>query len=272
MKVYISADIEGVSGVVHREHTARDGREHDRARLWMTEEVNAAIRGAKRAGATTIIVNDGHGTMRNIILEQLDADARLISGSPKRYAMMQGIEAQNFDAAIFVGYHTQMGHTGVLNHTFHGGVVQSIRWNGESLGEFGLNAYLAAYFHTPVIFVSGCQYMQEEARHLIPSIETAVVKETIHQVVALNDSPLRAQEKIENGVFEALMRKNHAMLALPKSVTVEMTVSQTVYADAIAILPNVERIDATTVQITVENVEQAYRYVRSWIMMASAVQ
>ena len=68
------------------------------------------------------------------------------------------------------------------------------------------------------------------------------------------------------------MRKNHAMLALPESVTVEMKVSQTVYADAIAILPNVTRIDATTVQITVENVEQAYRYVRSWIMMASAVQ
>ena len=85
MKLYISADIEGVAGVVHSEHTTRDGKEHDRARSLMTEEVNACVRGALEAGVTEIVVNDSHGTMRNLIPEQqLHPEAELISGSPKK--------------------------------------------------------------------------------------------------------------------------------------------------------------------------------------------
>lgn len=106
VKLYISADIEGVAGVVHSEHTTRDGREHDRARMLMTEEVNACIRGAVAAGANEIVVNDSHGTMRNIIPELLHTEASLISGSPKKLAMVEGLD-ETFDAAVFIGYHTK---------------------------------------------------------------------------------------------------------------------------------------------------------------------
>lgn len=102
LNVFISADIEGVAGVVHREHTARDGREHDRARMLMTREVNACVEGALEAGATLVVVNDSHGTMRNLISEEMHPEAEYITGSPKVLAMMQGID-KTFDAAIFLG-------------------------------------------------------------------------------------------------------------------------------------------------------------------------
>ena len=103
MRIFISADMEGVAGVVHTEHTARDGREHDRARRLMTQEVNAAVEGALQAGASYILVNDSHGTMRNILPELLHPEADLITGSPKPLSMMQGIDP-TFDAAFFIGY------------------------------------------------------------------------------------------------------------------------------------------------------------------------
>ena len=118
MKVFISVDLEGISGVVHDEHTGRTGKEHDRARKLMTGEANGAIIGALEAGASDVVVNDSHGTMRNLIPEELHEDAMLITGSTKPLSMMQGID-RGFDAAFFVGYHAGRGTLhGILDHTY----------------------------------------------------------------------------------------------------------------------------------------------------------
>lgn len=270
MKVFISADIEGVSGVVHREHTARTGREHDYARMLLSEEVNACVLGALEAGAEEIIVNDAHGTMRNLFHEKLHPKAELILGSPKKLAMMEGID-ETYAAAFFLGYHTMMGKNGILNHTFHGAVVRSVVVNGIEVGEFGLNALVANHFKVPVVFVSGCNLLADEAKELIPSIHTAVVKQTVNQTVAQNLHPITARTLIQSTAKEALESyKSVAPFKLEGPYTFDMQFLHTGLADAAAILPYVKRKDAVTVSFTVEDIIIGYRMVRSLIMIANA--
>lgn len=271
MKVFISADIEGISGVVHGEHTTRDGREHNYARMLMTKEVNACVQGALEAGAEKIVVNDSHGTMRNIYHEELHPKAELILGSPKKLAMMEGISSE-FDAVLFVGYHTKMGSDGILNHTFHGGVVGSIEVNGIELGEFGLNALVAGHFNVPVVFVSGCNLVAEEARACIPGIHSAVVKKTINRTVAQNLHPVTARELIKESTKKALLDyKEIKPFILEGPYHVNMKFLHTGLADAVEILPFVKRVNPLTISFSTTDVLACYQLIRSAIMMASTV-
>jgi len=271
MKVFISADIEGVSGVVHGEHTVRDGREHDYARMLMTKEVNACVEGALEAGAEKIVVNDSHGTMRNIYHEELHTKAELILGTPKKLAMMEGINA-DFDAALFVGYHTKMGSDGILNHTFNGRVVRSIEVNGVELGEFGLNALVAGHFDVPVIFVSGCNLLGIEAMECVPNIHQAIVKETINRTAALNVHPVIAREMIKKGTKKALLSPEKiSPYILESPFTVKVTFLHTGLADAVEILPFMERLDPLTISFVAGDALECYQLIRSSIMMASSI-
>lgn len=131
MKIYISADIEGVSGVVEREHLSNQGHDYSRARKLMTEEVNAAVKGVLKAGAKDILVNDSHGSMTNILIEELHEGARLVTGRQKHLGMMQGID-ESFDAVLFfIGYHARHNTPGVLSHSYHGKTVYGIKLNGN---------------------------------------------------------------------------------------------------------------------------------------------
>src|SRR5689334_11433635 len=127
MQVYISVDMEGVAGVVHVDQVRRSGHDYERARRWMTAEASAAIAGAFEGGATAVVVNDSHGDMRNLVLEELDPRAELISGSLKPLSMVQGIGA-GFGCALFVGYHAGAGsQAGIMDHTYFGAVVNRCR-------------------------------------------------------------------------------------------------------------------------------------------------
>lgn len=272
MKIFISADIEGVAGVVHREHTARDGREHDRARMLMTQEVNACIEGALSSGATEVVVNDSHGTMRNLIPEAIHPSAEYITGSPKPLAMMEGINS-NFDAAIFLGYHSRMGNEGVLNHTFHGGVVDNIKINHKDMGEFALNAGIAGHFSVPVVLVSGCQHTAEEAVDYIPGIETAIVKQTINRQSARNLSPQRARERIKEKTMISLSRISEIKpVSLQGPFLVEISYLHSGLADVAGILPIVEKINPKTHLFETDDFITAFRYIRSLIAIAGALQ
>jgi D-amino peptidase len=269
LKLYISADIEGISGVVHQEHTGRDGREHDRARMYMTDEINACITGALEAGISEVVVNDSHGTMRNVLLERLHSEAELISGSPKKFAMVEGLN-KDFDAAIFLGYHTRMGTYGILNHTFHGRAVQTIKINGKEYGEFGLNAAVAGYHEVPVVMVSGCNLLAEEATGLIPSIHTAIVKQTINRTTARNLSVQKSQDRIQRETFNAIKNRDRIKpFVLSTPLQVELSFLHTGLADVAEILPTVKRIDPNTVTFTTTSILEAYRYIRSLIIMVS---
>src|SRR5262249_53319110 len=168
LKVFISVDMEGVSGVVTNDQTSAGGADYNRFRRLMTEETNAAIDGAREAGATEIVVNDSHGSMRNLLIEELHAPAELISSNIKPMGMMQGIDS-SFDAVIFVGYHAKAGSAvGVLAHT-GSGAIADLRINGRSVGEAGMNILAAGVLGVPVVMITGDQEALAQARELVPN-------------------------------------------------------------------------------------------------------
>ena len=167
-KVYISVDLEGISGVNGDDQTSAGQPEYGRARKLMAEDANAAIRGAFEGGATDVLVNDSHGSQRNLLPEDLDPRARLISHSFKRHGMMEGLD-DTFDAVIFVGYHAKAdAPRGLFAHT-GSGVVRDLQINGRSVGEGGMNALLAAWYGVPVVAVSGDDVAVAEVKESVPA-------------------------------------------------------------------------------------------------------
>jgi len=163
MNVLISVDMEGISGVVASDHTSSSHKEYERFRKLMTADTNAAIEGALSGGATQVVINDSHEGMANILIEELNPAASLISGSPKPFGMMQGMGPE-IDVVFFVGYHAAAG-TGaaVLEHSWTGIVVE-VCLNGLVVGETGLNAALAGAYGRPIVLVTGDRAATEEAR------------------------------------------------------------------------------------------------------------
>ncbi len=273
MRVYISADLEGISGVVATDHTSSEGSDYGRARRLMTAEVDAAARAALDAGAEEVVVNDGHGGMRNILIEELSPDVKLMTGTPKIFGQMEGIDrGEGFDGCIFIGYHARAGTHGVLNHTISGGVVSSVCINGREVGETGLNAALAGEFSIPLIMVSGDTHVCEQAREIVPSMVTVPVKEAVGRYAALCHSPERARRLIGQGVSEALERMQNGEIEpyrVSGPVEVLLTTADTAMADLAALLPGSRRVDELSVAYEGEDVTDAYRALRAMIYLGS---
>jgi D-amino peptidase len=176
MKIYISADMEGVVGVVTADQLGPQGFEYQRFREFMTQEVNAAIEGARAAGASEIVVSDSHGNGENLLLEKLPRDVLLVRSWPRPLMMMQGIDA-SFAGAIFIGYHASTANPeGVRAHTISSARLADIKLNGLSLSEAGINAAIAGQFNVPIIMVSGDDVVVKETTALLGNLEGAVVK------------------------------------------------------------------------------------------------
>lgn len=205
IKVFISVDMEGITGVANWEDVRRDGKDYDLFRKIMTKETNAAIEGALDAGATEIVVRDSHGSARNILPEALNRNAKLIrdwSGGLK--GMMDGID-ESFDAVIFVGYHAKAGTPdALLEHTMSSRNITDVAINGISLPEAGINALIAGHYDVPVVLVAGELALCNQAGALFGEVETVAVKEGIGNA-ALNLHPEVAHEKIRSGVKSALL-------------------------------------------------------------------
>jgi D-amino peptidase len=154
LKVYISADMEGITGLVDAEDVQPHGRDYERGRMMMTEDVNAAVRGAFDAGATSVLVNDAHGPMRNLLPDLLDPRAPLIKGRPKPMGMLEGLTGE-YDAVMCVGFHSRAGTLGVLSHSFMGHEIEDIWLDDRPVGEIGLLHATAAALGVPVVLLSG---------------------------------------------------------------------------------------------------------------------
>jgi len=181
VKIYVSVDIEGVSGVVHADMMMPSQLEYGRGRRLMTKDANAAIAGIADAGADYILVADGHGPMRNILVEELDQRAHLMTGTgdARDACQLEGADTESFDAAVFVGYHAMAKSTKAIHpHTIAGAVVSEIRINGRPHGETGLNAAVLASLGIPTVMVTGDATTMGEARDFLgDNIETVQVKE-----------------------------------------------------------------------------------------------
>jgi len=272
LKVFISSDMEGVAGIVHVEHTSREGKEHDRARKLMTYEVNAAVEGALEAGATTVLVNDSHGTMRNIIPEELHEAAELITGTPKPLSMMQGIDP-SFNAAFFLGYHARKGaYTGVLGHTYHGGVVSDVLINGQPMGETGINAAVAGYFKVPVALVTGDRVVTDEALSLLGKVEAVIVKEGVGIFAARCLSPSKARKLIKEGALRALKRLDEFKpFRIEPPIKIEVTFIHAGMTEMAELIPEAKRIDGRTVSYFSDDYLQAFKSLRAMITLAGTI-
>ncbi|UCF06375.1 MAG: M55 family metallopeptidase [bacterium] len=205
LKIFISVDMEGITGVVNWEDVRRNGKDYEYFRQIMTKETNAAIEGALEAGATEIIVRDSHGSARNILPEMLHKNSKLIRDwSGGFMSMMEGID-RTFDAVIFIGYHAKAGTpNAILEHTMSSANILDISVNNVSLPEAGLNALIAGYYDVPVVFVAGEKALCDHVKRLLGNVETFAVKEGLGNA-ALSLHPEVSRERIREGVKNALL-------------------------------------------------------------------
>jgi D-amino peptidase len=272
MKILIAADMEGVSGVVHWDHVSSTHKEYARFRQIMTADVNAAIAGVLDAGADEVVVTDGHGGAKNILIEELDVRASLNSGSARPLAMVQGVDA-GVDAAMFVGYHARAGTTNaILDHTWSGR-VSNVWLNGMLVGEIGLNAAVCGHFGVPVIMISGCRGACDEALSLLGDVQTAVVKWASGRMGAECLPPSVAQQAIHDAALQAVQRyqagQAPAPLQIETPVTLVVEFGHSNMVDPVVIMPGVHR-QGRQVTLTAEDVPTAYRLFRVVTTLASS--
>ena len=260
-KVFISADMEGISGISASDQLSAAGAEYGRSRKMMADDVNAAIRGARAGGATAIVVNDSHGSMRNLRLEDLDPGVRLISHSFKRSGMMEGLD-DSFDAVIFVGYHAKAGHPGGLFAHTGSGVVRDVRVNGASMGEGGLNTLVAAWYGVPVVLVTGDDVAVKQVAEIATGARTVAVKRAINpravELRAFND----AHAEIERAAREGVAAAKKFPPRREASYRVEVQFQDVAIPEVAANLPGMQRPAPDTIAFTQETMPKAYTLIR----------
>lgn len=260
MKLFLSTDFEGTSGIVAWEQIIEGNAEYEQGRRLLTNEVNAVIEGAIVGGATEFVVNDSHHYMRNLHPQDLAGRATLITGKHKSLYMMEGLDA-SFDGVCFVSYHGSIGaERAVLSHTYNPAAIWEVRINGEIVGESGLNALVASHYNVPIIFVSGDAATAEEARFVAPDAEMVIVKESKGRFAAAHIHPTVACEMLREGAIHAAHKVSAMRLpqfTLP--ITVEITFLVADMAEMALWIRNVERVSARTVKVVGENALELYQ-------------
>lgn len=263
LKIYISADMEGLAGAVTSEQLGPSGFEYGQFRKFMTAEVNAAIEAARDAGATEILVSDSHGNGQNLLLDRLPADVQVVRSWPRPLGMMEGIDA-SFDGAIFIGYHTSTTNpNGVRAHTLSSANFTALKLNGIPMPEAGLNAAIAGHFGVPVLMISGDNAIVEEARGLLGDIEGAEVKEALSFHSAKTLIPEAACDLIRQRVGTAMERlDSFTPYTLDTPVKLEVSFKHYQPAQLLAYLSIVEQVDSHTIRFIGEDMVEISKFLQ----------
>jgi D-amino peptidase len=261
LRVYISADMEGIVATVTGDQLGPSGFEYQRFREIMTAEVNAAIEAAREAGATEILVSDSHGNGENLLVERLPQDIQLVRSWPRPLMMMQGIE-RGFDAAILLGYHASTANTsGVRAHTMSSANLTAVRINGVDMPEAGLSAAIAGDFGVPVVLLTGDDAIAEEATALLGDIEVAVTKWSYGFHSARTLMPEAAYALIRERVGSALRRlEDFRPYRLEGPLTLEISFKNYMPAEVLAYLPRVDRVDSHTIRFVGRDMTEISRF------------
>lgn len=268
MKILISTDIEGVAGVTHTEQTRSGNPEYERARAWMTAEANAAIAGAFDGGATQVLVNDSHGSFRNLLLDRLDSRAQTITGKPRYLGMMAGVDL-DCDAVYMVGYHARAQAKGVLAHTINSFAFRSVVVNGHAFGEAQLYGALAGEFGVPVALLSGDDAFLAETTPTFPGAIGVETKRAHGNGVCLSLAPERACALIHEAAKSAV-----ANVATLKPFTIagpidcELTTQTPALADLFCQWPQLERTDGSKLRFRADNMQSTVRMLNSLSAMS----
>jgi D-amino peptidase len=263
LRVFISVDMEGISGVVNTEQTG--GSEFSTARKWMADDVNAAVQGALEAGATEIVVVDAHGSGCNMLLSDLNPAVNLVSGSSGLHGMMEGI-SKNFDAAMFVGYHARAGTTeAVLDHTSSGSKILETRVNGIEMPELGLSALFAGAFGVPVVLVTGDTAVCAQAQKLLGDrVAVAAVKEGIGRYSARLLPFQKAHDLIREQSRQGLARRKQiSPYTLKAPYTFDVSFFRAAMADNVMLLSGMARTGPRNIRFVADDFISGFKLYRA---------
>lgn len=272
MKLFLSTDFEGTSGIVAWEQIIEGDAEYAQGRLLLTNEVNAVIAGAQEAGASEFVVNDAHSFMRNLHPQDLLGEATLITGRHKPLYMMEGLDS-SFDGALFVSYHGSIGaERAILSHTYNPRAIWEARINGEIVGEAGINALVAAHYGVPIIFVSGDEVTAREAELIAPQAEKVVVKHSLGRFAASHIHPSVACRLLREGTSRAVRNIEHMRPpAFEQPVVLEVTFQVADMAEMSCRVRGVERVAPRTIAMRDENLLDLYRSFVAVILLTRAL-
>lgn len=268
MKLYISSDMEGVAGVCAWEQV--DARtphpDYTIYRGYYTHEVSSAIAGARAGGAAEVVVNDSHGPMRNLLLDELPDNVRVIFGNRKPFSMVQDADA-GFDGAFFVGYHGAAGDAdAVLCHTYTPSVIYDVRVNDLRCSEATLNAGLLGYFGVPLLLVTGDGATVDGVQAQMPWVRGVVVKESIGSCAAASMTPAAARRAIARGAEEAVRNAGNAkLLRFDPPIALDVQLVNTAQANLVASIPGFERTGSRSVRFVHDAYPVVFKaFVASW--------
>ncbi|WP_394140987.1 M55 family metallopeptidase [Cytobacillus oceanisediminis] len=259
MKLYLSVDMEGITGLADHTHVDSSKHNYVRGRVIMTDEANHVVTTAFEEGCSEVIVNDSHSKMNNLLIERMHPETQLITGDVKPYSMVQGLDS-SFAGAMFVGYHARASMKGVMSHSMIFG-VRHMYINGTAIGEMGFNAYVAGYHGVPVLMVAGDDQAALEAEKLIPNVTTAVVKETISRSAVKSLTPAKAGQLLKEKAAEALKKKNLVKpLVPPDNPVLRIEFANYGQAEWAALMPGAEiEENTTTVRYQAKDILEAYQ-------------
>jgi len=257
LKVYISVDMEGVAGVVTADQLLPGGFEYERFRHFMTDETLAAVRAAKEAGASEIVVSDSHGNGENLLIEEFPKDVLIVRSWPRHGGMMAGLDS-SFNAAIFIGYHASTTNpNGVRAHTFSSAHYARVALNGHAVTEGEYNAAYAGAKGVPVIFASGDDAAMEELRSRLGNIETVETKKALSFHSAETLTPAASCDRIAAGVKAAFNRlPDFKPYVIQTPVTLEITFKNYMPAEVLSYLRIVQRVDSHTIRFVGKDMDE----------------
>lgn len=270
MKILISADMEGATGVTWPADCLPGTPQWERCRVMFTSDVNAAIDGFFAGGATEVLVNEAHMDMRNLLLEQLDERAQMLTGRHKALSMVEGVQHGDVDGIAFLGYHTGAGDEGVLAHTYLGNSITGVFVDGVRASEGLLNSLVVAEYGTPVVLVTGDDRACADAEGYAPNARTVAVKDYVSRYAAVCRPPARTAADIRAGAAEAAALAVRHAPAGPRERQVEVEFDAEHLAGAATVVPGVERVGERRVAYTAPDMYEGIRCFKAVTTLVSA--
>jgi D-amino peptidase len=266
VKLFICADMEGATGIVHRDQLMTDGgAAYVAGCKLLTADIAAAVEGAVSEGVTEVVVSEGHAHMRNVNLEDLPAEARLVRGpatwTNKPLCQIAGLD-ESFDLAFFVGFHSRAGTPkGLLSHPWAGAIVHEITVNGRIFGETAINAAICGGFGVPVGLVCGADDVAKEARDDLGDVEVAITKKAMGFNIAECWSPKATLPRIREAAARAVRRHREGAFprfAVPGPVVAELETHRREMTERMLLtVPGLERIGERRVRTEAADVRDA---------------
>jgi D-amino peptidase len=273
VKILISADMEGATGVTWPADVLPGTPQWERCRAMFTSDVQAAVLGFFDGGADEVLINEAHWTMRNLLLERLDERAQLLTGRHKSLSMVEGVQHGDVDGIAFLGYHTGAGSEGVLAHTYLANSLTGVWLNGERASEGLLNSQVVAEYGVPVVLVTGDDLTCKDAEGYAPHARKVAVKDHVSRYAAVCRTPARTAADIRAAAKEATALAGRHEPVRGDAFTVEMEFDAAHLSDVATVVPGVSRTGERRVAYTSPTMYEGIRTFKAvTTIVSSAVE